>query len=170
MQVSNLKIQSVLVTGPVAASHRAKVIAEPSSAKQIGSSPFFLGAVKSCQVYTARNIPLSPCRVEGEKAVEIALEFEFWFDRGIEKRPRRVVILIHAVAKLLHLIVFRNFKGLITLRAPNSFVRQSPRFWQTRRCLAVSLKYSGGRAEVFPQATTRSFRALALRRGSLCHR
>ena len=34
----------------------------------------------------------------------MAREFQFRFNLGTEKRPRRVVDLIHPVAKLLHLI------------------------------------------------------------------
>jgi hypothetical protein len=38
----------------------------------------------------------------------MAREFQFRFNLGTEKRPRRVVDLIHPVAKLLHLNVVRK--------------------------------------------------------------
>ena len=48
---------------------------------------------------------MPPRRVEGEKPVEMAREFEFRFEQGTETRLKKVVDLIHPVAKLLHLNV-----------------------------------------------------------------
>jgi hypothetical protein len=76
-------IRSVLLTEPVGASRKAKDLAEPNSAKPMGSSPvLFLGSVRSAQISRAKNVPLPPYRAEGKNLLKWRVKLYSGFNRA----------------------------------------------------------------------------------------